>query len=74
MSYQYELNSQEVEITETELNDGIATIIEAYYVESEAGLTEEELIELEDLYQDDLTQRAYERLVDAAHDMMDMDR
>lgn len=74
MKHEYELNNQEVEIMETEYADGLAMVIEAYYVESEMALSEDELLELEDLYQDELAQRAYESLVDRAHDMMDMER
>jgi hypothetical protein len=74
MKYQYELNGQEVEISETEYNDGMATVIEANYVESELALTEEELDELQDLYQEELAQRAYETLVDRAHDATDYER
>lgn len=63
------LNNQEVEICETNYYDGIAQVVEAYYVESEVALTEEELLELEDKYQEELAQDGYESLIGRARTM-----
>jgi hypothetical protein len=68
----YTLNGCEVEVVETDYADGLAMVIEAYYLDSEIALTEDELLELEDKYQDELAQRGYENMVDKAHDMLDI--
>lgn len=69
----YELNDKPVEITDTMIVDGMAIVIEAFYIDGDA-LTEAEMIELEDKYQEELAQDAYERSIDSAHDSMDLER
>ncbi len=70
----YELNNQEVEVNEVDYADNMAIVVEAYYIDSEIALTEDELLVLEDKYQEELAQDAYEHMVDAAHDSMDTER
>ncbi len=65
------LKNQEVEITETGFDDGIAQVIEAYYVQSEIALTEDEMLALEEKYQEELLQNHYGDMVDRAHSMME---
>ena len=70
----YFINDQEVEVLEVDYADGMANVIEAYFVDSEVELTEEELSVLTYEYQSDLAQAQYEKMVDYAHDSMDMER
>lgn len=57
----YSLNNRKVEITETDMEVGEgARVLSATYVDTGAELTEDECITLEEIYQEELYQSAYE--------------
>lgn len=70
----YKLNDQEVEIVDTHYDGQMAQVIEAYYIDSEEALTEDECIELEERFQDELVASELGRRIDQAHDYMDLER
>lgn len=64
----YKLNGREVEIVETQIDDGMVQILEAYYVDDETTLTELELFKLETHYGCDLVQDYAEAAGDAMYE------
>lgn len=71
----YFLNDRQVEISETETDDGNVMVIEAYFLDGEMDLlTEKEMTQLEEDYQDSLAQEAYEHACNAAHEYYEGDR
>lgn len=64
----YKLNNREVEITETDHDDGIVMVLGAVFLDDGAELTEAECLELEEIYADELAQDHYEDQCAAAYD------
>lgn len=68
----YKLNGREVEITDKEIEVGEGVwIVDAYFTDTDVDLTDEELRELEDVYQVELYEDAYADMACRAHDSME---
>jgi hypothetical protein len=65
----YELNGREVSVIETDLEVGEGCyVLAAHYEDTGEMLTEEECLQVEENYQSDLYQNAYEHKASAAYD------
>jgi len=64
------LNEREVAIIDRSIDEDFIQVIEAYYLDTEEKLNEEELLELESKYQQRLCECHYGDLADYVHDMM----
>ena len=64
----YKLNYREVELEEVDYNDGIARVIEAYFLDTEEMLSEEDLTEITEIYQEVLAADCQEKLLEYAYD------
>jgi len=71
MKQVYELSKREVEITDMDFNGDTVLVIDAYYVDKDEQLSDEELSDLQDKYAEELAQEAYEHMVDQAHDRLE---
>lgn len=70
----YTLNGRQVEITETEHDDGVIFVIAANFTDGDMGVEElnpDQLYKLEEKYQDDLRADWYSGQIDHAQDMME---
>lgn len=72
----YFLGQREVDVTETqpELSEGMVLVLKAVFVDDGSELSDKELVDIEEQYQEELFQSAYEDACNAAHEASEGDR